>query len=579
MKPVFVVLALLALLQAAFSSTDELRIPNRPADALVGSKLAQEIAALPLQEREERIWKEVTSGNVPDFLRQFCAVPVSATISGTDVKGHIFVLPDYLAVGSNEDYLYIPLTPFTAQRIADRVNCTLPTPLMVDSIYQAASVKLTPFPIPPTEAMTTVPVFQSHTLSVVSQRSASLSQFPLGSLVAGNKKDVVVCAALSDSPGKVAIYGWHTAVGKPIQPLFLGHAATWADYSHGIRLVSKTMDVDGHPMPIEKVLADPKLSALVSNEGPVPFARYKFEVFPHPDDPTIHLPDGEKLQTFSPVKGVRVVIDEPTELKPRVRLVLFALPNGNTIEQTLGRLKHPGDDWHYDIQHIGAQTRFVRREVKNESIVVAYIEAGNHAWPQWLHGQDPNVAETIVNSIISRYGSSDLHVALDSHSGGGAFEFAYINNVSDIPAPIDRIAFLDSEYNYDAVEHEPKLAKWLRDDNHYLCAIAYDDASARYKGKPFVSAQGGTWGRTHAMLADLGRDFVITRTNTTDPERFEGLSGRIVFLLKENPKGEIFHTVQVERNGFIESLLSGTTYEEKGYQYFGKRAYSRFIRD
>jgi hypothetical protein len=41
------------------------------------------------------------------------------------------------------------------------------------------------------------------------------------------------------------------------------------------------------------------------------------------------------------------------------RLVLYCLPNGNTINQTVGRTAGPGVDWHYAIQHIGAQTRRV----------------------------------------------------------------------------------------------------------------------------------------------------------------------------------------------------------------------------
>jgi hypothetical protein len=35
--------------------------------------------------------------------------------------------------------------------------------------------------------------------------------------------------------------------------------------------------------------------------------------------------------------------------------------------------------------------------------------------------------------------------------------------------------------------------------------------------------------------------------------------------------------VQVEKNGFIESLLSGTPLEQRGYRYFGRRAYSGLI--
>ena len=54
---------------------------------------------------------------------------------------------------------------------------------------------------------------------------------------------------------------------------------------------------------------------------------------------------------------------------------------------------------------------------------------------------------------------------------------------------------------------------------------------------------------------------------------------RIEFIFKPNPEGKIYHTRQVEYNGFIHSILSGTRYEQKGYRYFGERAYSDFIAD
>ena len=573
-------MALAVLLAVQALAADRvLRLPARRPEAVGGVQFAREISGLAQREREERVWREVASGNVPNFLRRLAPVPLEATVEGKVVTARIFVTPDYLAVGSDEDYMLMPLTPYTAQRIADRAGCVLPTPKMVDAIYQAATVKLTPSPIPPSPAMTTVPVFMVHNATVRGQRSAVLDQFPLGALVAGDKKDIVICQALAANPGRVAIYGWHKPDGTPIQPLYLGHFAYWADYSHGVRLVDATMEVDGTRMPSARVLADPNLSALLSAEGPVPVSHYSFAVFPHPDDPTIHLPPDERLDTFSPVPGVRVVVDEPLGLKSKIRLVLYALPNGNTIEQTFGRRMRPGDDWHYDIQHIGAQTRFFRRLDRDESLVVAYLETSNHAWPAWLRSGKDSATVQIFEAIAARYAGHDLRIALDSHSGGGAFVFSYLDRVSQIPPQIDRIAFLDSEYNYDAKLHEAKLAQWVRADGHALCVIAYDDASARLNGKPFVSADGGTWGRSHAMLADLGREFPIERTNTGDPERYEGLAGRIVFLLKENPKAEIFHTVQVERNGFIESLLSGTELDGRGYRYFGRRAYSGFVHD
>ena len=62
-------------------------------------------------------------------------------------------------------------------------------------------------------------------------------------------------------------------------------------------------------------------------------------------------------------------------------LIFYALPNGNTTGQTIGRLLKPGDDWHFDIQHIGAQTRFLRTLVTNRTIVIAYLEAESRAGP------------------------------------------------------------------------------------------------------------------------------------------------------------------------------------------------------
>ena len=67
----------------------------------------------------------------------------------------------------------------------------------------------------------------------------------------------------------MAIYGWHHPDGKPIQPLYVGHVDWYVDYSHGIRLISRRMMVDGRPMQVADVLRDKELSPLLSNEGPI----------------------------------------------------------------------------------------------------------------------------------------------------------------------------------------------------------------------------------------------------------------------------------------------------------------------
>src|SRR5688500_8569883 len=77
--------------------------------------------------------------------------------------------------------------------------------------------------------------------------------------------------------------------------------------------------------------------------------------------------------------GVRVVFNAPSAAsfdpaKP-TQFVIYTLPNGNTIEQTLGCKLVEGLDWHYDIQHIAAQTRRLREIDRQRNIVIACLEA------------------------------------------------------------------------------------------------------------------------------------------------------------------------------------------------------------
>ena len=55
------------------------------------------------------------------------------------------------------------------------------------------------------------------------------------------------------------------------------------------------------------------------------------------------------------------------------------------------------------------------------------------------------------------------------------------------------------------------------------------------------------------------------------------MNGRIKFILKQNPNKLILHTVQVELNGFIQGMVSGTLNEGIGYTYYGARAYTDLV--
>lgn len=240
--------------------------PPRVQGAPTGSQFMAEVAALDETAREQRIVEEVTGGNVPGFLRTFVPVDVSGSVGGTPVSATIFVTPDYVCIGRDDDFARIPMTPLIAQPIADAFDCLLPTRKMVDAIYAQASVKLAPAPISPAtvDIMLATTMYRHHEM-VEEQRAGQ----PLGALIGGIKKDVVITPLLASNPGRVAIYGWHQLNGTPIQPLYLGHVDWYVDYSHGIRLVSQRMVVDGAEMSVADVLADANLHVLLSDEGVV----------------------------------------------------------------------------------------------------------------------------------------------------------------------------------------------------------------------------------------------------------------------------------------------------------------------
>lgn len=257
-------------------------LPFRATNALSGEAFVQKICGLNLAQRDAAIASEFLAGNVPDFLRKFSAVNVTNAAIGKTNIATFFVAPDYLAIGSDENYFLAPVEPGTAQQIADKLNCVLPTRKMVDAIYAAAEVKLAPSPIPPSAAMTTVRVFAQHNEIILAQRLALTNSHPLGALVAGHKKDVVISARLAGVTNHVAIYGWHQTNGIAIQPLYLGHVAWWVDYSQCFRLVSQTMLVNGEKKSVAAVLADTKLCGLISDEGAVACARYPTNFFAPP---------------------------------------------------------------------------------------------------------------------------------------------------------------------------------------------------------------------------------------------------------------------------------------------------------
>ncbi len=245
-------------------------IPERAADAESGSVFMARVKSMSLLNYDKAVLDEIMRGNIPDFLKDFKEVKVGfKTKDGKEHTASYYVMPDYLAIGSNDDFVRVPMTPMSAQKIADMYGCQLPTKKMVDDIYDQAAVKLNPQPISVDKGISKISNFAEHQKMVEKQRAGK----PLGALTAGDKKDVVITNLLDQAAAKgkkqVAIYGWHQKNGKAIQPLSTIHNYYHVDYSHGIRLVKNMMTLDGKSVKVADILKDGELSKALSGEGTI----------------------------------------------------------------------------------------------------------------------------------------------------------------------------------------------------------------------------------------------------------------------------------------------------------------------
>ncbi|MFO0587699.1 MAG: M15 family metallopeptidase [Polyangiaceae bacterium] len=256
-----------------------MKIPSRPLNAPLGSVFLQEVAALSLRDREERIVFEIVSGNVPDFLRRTAKITFGPLATGKPSL-EIQVLPDYLAIGTDDDFVTIPMLAATAQRVALGLGALLPTQNVVDAVFAAAEAKVI------LEGQLGHGACQDHTMGSIAcyvqyekalkQRRAQAGWQP-GRLAAGHKKDIIISADIHHPLRPphapflpVIIYGgWDGhAVIQSSTPF---HDDAWVDYSHGVRLVdadAKLIHADAQhgeeSWRVEDILASPEHHRLLS---------------------------------------------------------------------------------------------------------------------------------------------------------------------------------------------------------------------------------------------------------------------------------------------------------------------------
>ena len=293
---------------------------------------------------------------------------------------------------------------------------------------------------------------------------------------------------------------------------------------------------------------------------------------------------GERVRVLELHPGVTATIVAPAslDLTRRVDLILYALPNGNTTAETIGGRMSEGIGWRYDIQHIGAQTRALRARGLSQAVVV-YLEADTKSWPEWRRVRGYERANTRIVSIVDQLRAAlgdaqELAVTLTGHSGGGSFAWGFLDGQDSLPAWLERIAFLDSNYSFE-YRHGEQLVQWLRaDPRHTLVVLAYDDRNIMLDGKKVVGDDGGTWRATSRMLNYLREPFGFATDTPGEFLRYR--AAQIEVLLHPNPDNRILHTLMIgEMNGYMHALLVNRAGYDGGSLLRPARAYADFVQD
>lgn len=272
---------------------------------------------------------------------------------------------------------------------------------------------------------------------------------------------------------------------------------------------------------------------------------------------------------------LHVHINKPKDFdaSKKTRVIMYGLPLGNTIAQTIGRIKEAGQDWHFNIQDIGAQTRALRKKYPNENIVVSYLQGPENSLNQWRkkHANSPELLVAAMDDVRKRVGAPNAEISLAGHSAGGGFQREVIEHYAAIPDHIKRLNFLDSFHFLNVQKHGPKILQWLKaSSDHRFSVISYEDnlAKMEFQGK------GSSIARAMELVKFLQDSGVELNKKEVGGDNgyihYEGMNGQVNIIIMKNPTGAILHTETVKRNGLIVAE-TGTMSD------FNKISYNQYI--
>lgn len=223
--------------------------------------------------RDEQILSAITEG----FHRPIVWQPVTSTYKG--VTATAWVTDDAIAVGTDADWIRVPVRHATAQRIADHFGALLPTTKIVDLAWQQAQTRIDAHQQPFSTTTETSLVYHD---AIEAERKGR------GGLTRTVGKEFVNANKLKNWPDYMVQYGMHSPTArwtgpgglKVWQPCALDvtspppHNLWHTDYSSMATLVHPTCQIDGIERAIADVLRDPELAPLFSHEGAMTVLRH-----------------------------------------------------------------------------------------------------------------------------------------------------------------------------------------------------------------------------------------------------------------------------------------------------------------
>lgn len=231
------------------------------------------------EKMAQKILEEIDAGHIPSFCHQknFKTVTMSNS-AGTKVQFRTSA--DYLSIGTDDNYVRIPITPILALKLHKKYGWGMPTAKMTDTIYNQAGKQLKGIGLvkskEDTEHMQSAEFINRHNQlynqQLTSQEKDQIAKGEL--LVAGHKKDIILSRYAIDHPDVMDFRGLYLTPGKPIQTN-PAHTPAYSDYAQGFRLIAPQITIinpnhTSETMSYYQALKDPKIAHILNGtEGAI----------------------------------------------------------------------------------------------------------------------------------------------------------------------------------------------------------------------------------------------------------------------------------------------------------------------